>query len=182
MAQSFVQVPPSSTGPAVELWPVTGANSQIINRQGVVVTDPTNTSGVQAVKAGGIAPNAATDGASVVTVRDAVTVSNPVTSAAVGGGAFNTGVTSVTGVSGAATSILAARTGGPGTGRIKVILTNNSTHDVVIGNANTMTTGYTLPAMVSTAATGASVTIDTQAQIFGFVSSGSANVSYVEIF
>jgi hypothetical protein len=174
MSESFIAVPPDSSGKQVDMWVVTAPNGPAY-RQAVVVGDPTTAANVQTVRGGGSLPSSSVDGAAVVTVRDAVMISNPVTAPPVGAAAFNAGATAVVGVSGAATQILLSRTGSPGTGRVKAFLTNNGSQTVTIGNAVSMTSGYPL-------LQGASITLETQAQVCGYVASGSASVSYIETF
>jgi hypothetical protein len=81
---------------------------------------------------------------------------------------------------GAAQSIVAARTGGPRTGRAAVTITNTTgTGQLCVGftSAVTISTGECLPAVA-----GASITINTTAQIWGAVSVTGQVVSYLETF
>ena len=174
MSESFIQVPPDSTGKQIDMWTVT-ASSGPLYRQGVVVADPTSASSVQAVKPGGILSSASVDGAAVVTLRDPVVVANPTTVPPIGSGAFNAGATVVTGVAGAATQIVLSRSGAPGVGRVALILTNNGSETVTIGNNVSMTSGYPL-------APGATLRLETQAEVDGFVDTGGASVGFIETF
>jgi hypothetical protein len=93
----------------------------------------------------------------------------------IGSGAFTTAQASP-GTS--ATSIVAARTGSPGTGRIAAIIINMSTTPVYIGASGvTTSTGSYLAGVI-----GATIVIPTQAAIYGIVSSGTGSVSVMEIY
>jgi hypothetical protein len=94
----------------------------------------------------------------------------------VGSAAFNAGApVTVSGVSGSATLIVAARTGAPGTGRIAVTLYNNGSQTVTICMAAGGTSGFPLAA-------GAALTLNTMAAVYGFVPSGSCVVAFVETY
>ena len=81
-------------------------------------------------------------------------------------------------VAATATSILAARTGAPGTGRASATITNTTTTAIFIGGSGvTTSTGTLLPGIV-----GASITINTTAAIFGIVATGTATVTALESF
>jgi hypothetical protein len=77
-----------------------------------------------------------------------------------------------------ATLIVAARTGVQGTGRKTVCVTNSATTAVFLGGSGvTTSTGQLLPGT-----TGAQQCWDTQAAIYGIVSTGSETVSYSETY
>jgi hypothetical protein len=175
MQESFIGLPPDSTGKQSDTFVVT-ASFGPVHRQAIVLGDPNINTSVMAVKAGGVLPASASDGAGVVTVRDPVTVANPVTAPPVGTQAFNAGVVGVAGISGAATEILLPRVGVPGVGRVGVLVTNQGASTVTIGNADNMTSGYPL---VSGAPP---LWMPTQAAVWGYVASGSVNVAFIEHF
>lgn len=77
-----------------------------------------------------------------------------------------------------ATLISAARIGAPGTGRVALTVVNTSTAPVYLGGSGvTTTTGTLLPGIL-----GASVTINTQAAVYGITASGSETVSEFETY
>jgi hypothetical protein len=77
-----------------------------------------------------------------------------------------------------ATSILAARTGVAGTGRVSATITNTTTTAIYIGGSGVTTgTGSLLPGIV-----GASLTINTTAAIDCIVTTGTATVTALETF
>ena len=81
-------------------------------------------------------------------------------------------------VANTATSILAARTGDVGTGRACATITNTSTVAVYIGASGvTTSTGAYLAGVA-----GASITICTQAALYGIVATGTETVSVVETY
>ena len=81
-------------------------------------------------------------------------------------------------VGSSATSILAARTGVSGTGRICATIENTSTTAVWLGGSGvTTSTGMLLPGIL-----GASDTICTTAAIYGIVATGSETVSAQETY
>lgn len=82
-------------------------------------------------------------------------------------------------VASSATLIVAARTGATGTGRKSVTITNiTGTGPFYVGNTGlTTSTG-----MYVGATAGASITLDTQAAIFGIVPTTAQSVSFVETF
>lgn len=76
------------------------------------------------------------------------------------------------------TSIVAARTGVPGTGRVSVTIVNTTTTPIYLGPTGVTTSnGQLLPGVV-----GASITLNTNAQIFGIVGTGTATVTEMETF
>jgi hypothetical protein len=77
-----------------------------------------------------------------------------------------------------ATSLVSARTGVSGTGRVSVTATNTTTTAVYIGASGvTTSTGALLPGIV-----GASLTLNTTAQLYCIVATGSATVSEIETY
>lgn len=77
-----------------------------------------------------------------------------------------------------ATSIVAARTGAAGTGRIAAIIINMSTTPVYLGGSGVTTaTGQYLAGVV-----GAAIVIPTTAAIYGIVTSGTGSVSVQELY
>lgn len=167
MAQSFIQVPPDSTGKKVDTWVTTTAAQ---HRETAVIGDPSVDANVLPVKAASTAAVAADCAIPVcLSPNNAPIIS-------VGAGAFHTSTTSVSGASGSPTSIVSARTGAPGTGRIAITLRNTSTSvTVTITESVSGTTGISLTPL-------AALTINTTAQVYGFVASGSAVVEYLETF
>jgi hypothetical protein len=134
------------------------------------ITDGTN--GPAAVKTASTAA-AATDPAVVVSISPNSPVN--VVNQSVGAAAFATAQASP-GVT--ATSIVAARTGAPGTGRIAAIIINMSTVPVFLGGSGvTTTTGSYLAGVV-----GAAVVIPTTAAIYGITASGTGSVSVQELY
>lgn len=115
--------------------------------------------------------NTNANGAAAPASASPVTPSNqPVGSAAFAATQVSVGST--------ATSILSARTGVAGTGRVSATVTNTTTTAIYLGGAGvTTSTGQLLPGIV-----GASVTINTTAAIFGIVATGSATVTALETF
>jgi hypothetical protein len=108
----------------------------------------------------------------------AASASNPVTPSnqPVGSAAFAT--TQPTACGTTSTSVIAARTGISGTGRISATITNTTTAPIFIGNSGvTTSTGTLLPGIV-----GASLTINTTAAISCVVASGTAGVTAIENF
>jgi hypothetical protein len=104
-----------------------------------------------------------------------VTSGGGATSQPVGSANLSTGQVSV---GATATQIVAARTGTSGTGRISVTVVNAGTTPIYLGGSGvTTTTGTLLPGIV-----GASVTINTQAAVYGTTASGSQTVSEFETF
>jgi hypothetical protein len=91
-------------------------------------------------------------------------------------GAASIATAQVASVTSAATSILAARTGAVGTGRISATIYNNGTVTVFIGTSG-VTTSTGIPLIA-----GAALTLDTTAAIYGIVSSTAGSVSAVETF
>jgi hypothetical protein len=72
--------------------------------------------------------------------------------------------------------IVAARTGAPGTGRIDATLYNAGSATVYFGASGvTKTTGMPFPA-------GATVTISTQAAVYGIAASGTQTIGIMETF
>ena len=91
-------------------------------------------------------------------------------------GAFNAGTpVTVSGVSGSATTIAAAVTGAPGTGRVAITLFNNGWATVTICERAASTGRFPL-------APGTSLTFETMAAVYGFVASGSVVVAFVETY
>lgn len=167
MAQSFIQVPPDSSGKKVDTWVTTTAAQ---HRETAVIGDPSVDANVLPVKAASTAAVAADCAIPVcLSPNNAPIIS-------VGAGAFHTSTTSVTGVSGSPTSIVSARTGVPGTGRVAVTIGNTSgSITVTITESASGTTGWPL-------LPGAGLTINGTAQVYGFVASGSATVAFLETF
>lgn len=91
----------------------------------------------------------------------------------------NTLATNQVSVASSATLIVAARTGATGIGRKSVTITNiTGTGPFYVGNTGlTTSTG-----MYVGATAGASITLDTQAAIFGIVPTTAQSVSFVETF
>lgn len=115
--------------------------------------------------------NANANGAAAPAASSPVTPSNqPV-------GAANFAATQVS-VASSATSIVAARTGISGTGRISVTITNTTTTAIYLGGSGvTTSTGTLLPGIV-----GASVTLNTTAAVYGIVASSTATVTEFETY
>ena len=91
----------------------------------------------------------------------------------VGSGAL---ATSHASIAATASQIVAARTGAPGTGRIAVTLYNAGSATVYFGPSGvTTSTGMPLPA-------GATVTISTQAAVYGIAASGTQTIGIMETF
>jgi hypothetical protein len=115
-----------------------------------------------------------------------VSVANPLPTAGVSGatatpvvglGVANIATGQAT-VANTATLIVAARTGASGTGRKSVTIVNGSTTPVYVGASGvTTSTGILLPGT-----TGASLTLDTQAALYGIVASSTEAVSYAETY
>jgi hypothetical protein len=94
----------------------------------------------------------------------------------VGSTAVNTGQVTI-GTS--AASIVAARVGGQRVGRISVTITNvTGTGTLCVGNTGVTTaTGECIAAVA-----GASITLNTMAQIFGIASAAGQTVSFIETY
>lgn len=109
-------------------------------------------------------------------VTGSFTPSGTQTTASVGTAALATGQASVTTGN---ISIVAARTGAVGTGRKTVCITNiTGTGPLYIGNTGlTTSNGMYIPGVA-----GASICLDTQAAVFGTVTSVTQVVSYTETF
>lgn len=129
------------------------------------------------------APGNATDGAWVKVTNTnangaaAASASSPVTPANQPVGAATFAATQVS-VANTATSILAARTGVSGTGRVSATITNTTTTAIYLGGSGvTTSTGQLLPGII-----GASVTVNTTAAIYGIVASGTATVTALETY
>jgi hypothetical protein len=102
-----------------------------------------------------------------------VAISNFPTTHLLGSGALATAQASI-GVT--ASQIVAARTGGVGTGRIAVTLYNFGSATIYFGNTGvTATTGMPLPV-------GASVTLNTTAALYGIAASGTQTIGVTETF
>jgi hypothetical protein len=97
--------------------------------------------------------------------------------AEVGAAAF---ATNQVALSSTAASVVAARTGAPGTGRQNVTVINMSASPVYLGAASTITTatGMFIPGVV-----GANITLPTTAAVWGVASAGATpNVAYAETY
>jgi hypothetical protein len=138
--------------------------SQIVDGSGNVIASTSNALNVNV-------NNANANGAAAPASSSPVTDANQ----PVGTAAFATTQVSVTS---SATSILSARTGVSGTGRVSATITNTTTTAVYIGGSGVTTaTGTLLPGIV-----GASITINTTAAIYGIVASTSATVTVIESY
>ena len=102
------------------------------------------------------------------TIGVVVVANNPVGASALATAQASLGTT--------ASSIVAARTGGSGTGRIAATLYNTGAVTVFVGNAGVTTSaGIPVPA-------GASLTLKTTAALYGITASSTATVGVVETF
>lgn len=98
-----------------------------------------------------------------------------------GGGSLPTGAATVTTsqasiTTGAAQSIVAARTGAPGTGRVAATLYNSGTATVYVG-ASGVTTSTGLPLLA-----GGALTLNTTAAIYGTAASGTQTIGVAETY
>jgi hypothetical protein len=115
--------------------------------------------------------NVNTNGPAAASAASPVTPSNQ----PVGAAAF--AATQVA-LSSTATSIVAARTGVAGTGRVSVTITNTTTTAIYLGGSGvTTSTGTLLPGIV-----GASVTLNTTAAVYGIVATGTPTVTALETY
>ena len=107
----------------------------------------------------------------------AASASAPVTPSNQPIGAANFAATQVS-CAATATSVVAARTGVSGTGRIAETITNTTTTAIYVGASGVTTaTGQFLPGIV-----GASLTVNTTAALYCIVASGTATVTSLETY
>lgn len=165
MAQSFIQVPPDSTGKKVDTW-VTSTAAQ--HRETAVIGDPSVDANVLPVKAASTAAVAADCAIPVCLSPNNAPIKS------VGAGSFAPATVTVSGASGAPTLLAAARTGAPGTGRVSASFINGA-NPITLCTASNSTTGGLIPA-------GVPWTMEVTAAVYAFQTVGNSIVTLWETF